>query len=276
MNTTFTALEQLEYSVVLHAIKLKYGHDFSGYATKSLTRRLLYHIKKLELEHLSELVPMLMHDETIFSDLLNSVSVPVTEMFRDPEVFKALREKIIPLLMTYPSINIWHAGCATGEEVYSMAIMLEEEGLYENCKIFATDFNSKSLAKAQEGLFPLRKMQQYTENYYASGGKSSFSDYYNIHHDCIKMENRLTKNITFAKHNLMVDNVFGQFNLVLCRNVLIYFGRGLQDRVFSLFTDSISPLGYLCLGTHESMEQSSSALHFQSVFDKEKIYRKRS
>jgi len=274
MNATFTALEKLEYDVVLLAINLRYGHDFQSYAQKSLMRRLLYHVEKKELANLSELVPLLIHDERIFNDLLNSVSIPVTEMFRDPPVFKHLREHVIPLLKTYPSIKIWHAGCATGEEVYSMAIMLEEENLYDKCKIFATDFNNQSLTKAQSGIFPLSRMQHYTENYYSAGGKSSFSDYYTIENNAIQMEKRLSRNIIFAKHNLMVDDVFGQFNLVLCRNVLIYFGRELQNRVLNLFKASIAPLGYLCLGTHESTEQLDCVNDFKVLFDKEKIYRK--
>lgn len=274
MTRTFTELEALEYDVLLSSIKLRYGHDFNSYARSSLMRRLLYHVDKRELNSLSELVPLLMHDERIFADLLNSVSVPVTEMFRDPLVFKKLRESIVPLLKTYPSINIWHAGCATGEEVYSMAILLEEENLYDNCKIFATDFNSQSLTKAQAGVFPLSRMQQYTENYYVAGGKSAFSDYYQVQEDSIKMEKNLSRNITFAKHNLMVDNVFGQFNLVLCRNVLIYFGRQLQNRVLRLFKESMSPLGYLCLGQHESIDQSTSAHAFQNLYENEKVYRK--
>jgi len=274
MNTTFSELEKLEYGVVISAIKMRYGQDFSAYAENSLMRRLLHHVNKKELNNLSELVPLLMHDERIFSDLLNSVSVPVTEMFRDPHVFRSLRESVIPLLKTYPSIKIWHAGCATGEEVYSMAILLEEEGLYDNCKIFATDFNSQSLSKAQSGVFPLSRMKQYTENYYAGGGKSSFSDYYDIENDSIQMAKRLSRNITFAKHNLMIDNVFGQFNLVLCRNVLIYFGRQLQGRVLNLFRESMVPLGYLCLGTHESIDQTAGLVDFQCVFENEKIYRK--
>lgn len=267
-------LQQLEYQVLLEAIKTRYGHDFSTYASNSLLRRLLYHVRKKQLNNLSELVPLLMHDERIFNDLLNSVSVPVTEMYRDPAVFSQLREHIIPLLKTYPSVKIWHAGCATGEEVYSMAIMLEEEDLYDNCKIFATDFNSESLKKAQRGLFPLSKMKQYTENYYAAGGKNSFSDYYHIKDDHIQLEKRLSRNITFAKHNLMVDNVFGQFNLILCRNVLIYFGQKLQRRVVTLFKDSLMPLGYLCLGTHETIDQAKNSNDFQVLFDNEKIYRK--
>jgi len=274
MSNNYTELEMIEYQVVLKAINLRYGHDFTTYATNSLMRRLLYHVQKKQLNSLSELVPLLVHDEHIFSDVLNSVSVPVTEMFRDPKVFRTLRESIIPLLKTYPSVKIWHAGCATGEEVYSMAIMLEEENIYDNCKIFATDFNSQSLTKAQSGIFPLSKMQQYTENYYESGGKSSFSDYYSVKDNAIKMEQRLSRNITFAKHNLMEDNVFGQFNLVLCRNVLIYFGRQLQNRVINLFNDSMTPLGYLCLGTHESIEQTDCVSEYMSLFDNEKIYRK--
>ncbi len=267
-------IEDIEFKLVQSAIKLRYGHCFEFYAQSSLKRRLLHHVGKLELNCLTDIIGPIIRDEAFFESLLNTVSVPVTEMFRDPEFFKALREKIIPLLETYPRVNIWHAGCATGEEVYSMAIMLEEEGIADKCKIFATDFNGQTLDKARTGIFALEKMKLYTENYYRAGGKSSFSDYYDAHDNNIKMVERLTKNVTFARHNLATDNVFGQFNLILCRNVLIYFGRQLQDRVFSLFHDSMAPLGYLCLGSHESIDYSKSRQQFKTIIERSKIYRK--
>lgn len=268
-------LKDVEYQLVLEAIKLRYGHNFDDYAQKSLKRRLEYHVEKYGLENLTSMINPILYDEAFFDNLLNTVSVPVTEMYRDPACFKVLRDKVLPLLKTYPSVNIWHAGCATGEEVYSMAIMLEEEGLYDNCHIYATDFNASSLALAKEGVYSYSRMQKYTENYYLAGGLSSFSDYYDSHHDGIKMNKKLARNITFAKHNLASDSAFGRFNLILCRNVLIYFGKQLQDKVFSLFTESTTPLGYLCLGSHESLESTSSLKRYETLFEQQKIYRKR-
>lgn len=268
-------LKDIEYSLVLKAIKLKYGHNFDCYAQKSLQRRLEYHVEKHGFESLTDMIKPIIYDECFFEELLNTVSVPVTEMFRDPVCFKTLRDKVLPLLKTYPSVNIWHAGCATGEEVYSMAIMLEEEGLLNSCHIYATDFNGNSLELAKQGIFGYNKMQKYTENYYLAGGKRSFSDYYDSHENGIKMVERLSKNVTFAKHNLANDSAFGQFNLILCRNVLIYFGKQLQEKVFSLFAQSTLPLGYLCLGSHESLNSSKANERYDAIFDNSKVYRKR-
>ena len=274
-TSALSSSDDIEYQLVLHAIKLKYGHNFDDYAQKSLKRRLEYHVEKYEFESLTDMIKPIVHDEVFFEKLLNTVSVPVTEMFRDPLFFKTLRDKVLPLLKTYPSVNIWHAGCATGEEVYSMAIMLKEEGLYDNCNIYATDFNANSLKLAQSGVMSYSRMQKYTENYYLAGGKRSFSDYYQSHEDGILMSKDLMQNVTFAKHNLASDSVFGQFHLILCRNVLIYFGKSLQEKVFSLFSDSILPLGYLCLGSHESLNYSLALTRYEAVFDKYKVYRKK-
>jgi len=266
--------ETIEFNLLLQAINQRYGHDFEHYASNSLQRRFKYHSEKLGHEYLSQMLPDILYNEQQFENLLNTISVPVTDMFRDPNFFLTLRQKIIPILKTYPSVKIWHAGCASGEEVYSMAIMLEEEGLYDNCKIYATDFNDAVLAQAKSGIFSMNKMQRYTELYYKSGGKSSFSDYYLAHKKGVKMIPRLAKNIVFAKHNLAVDNAFGQFNLILCRNVLIYFDSTLQNRVFSLFYDSLMPLGFMCLGSHESIAHSLVRSRFNAIVEQERIYRK--
>ena len=273
-SLTNEELENIEYNLVLSAIKKRYGHDFGDYAQKSLKRRLEHHVKKLGLNKLTDLITPIIYNDTFFGDLLNTISVPVTEMYRDPSFFYMLREKVLPLLQTYPNINIWHAGCSTGEEVYSMAIMLEEEGLYDNCHIFATDFNAQYLKQAQEGIYNYKKIEQYSDNYYASGGKKSFTDYYHDTGDGIKINKKLTRNITFAKHNLASDSAFGQFNLILCRNVLIYFEKQLQNKVFDLFYDSTLPLGYLCLGSHESLSKRT-ALEYDTISNKHKIYRKK-
>lgn len=267
-------IEDIEYQLLLDAISYRYGHDLNSYAKKSLKRRLLRHVDKLGYEKLTDLIKPILHDETFFENLLNTVSVPVTEMFRDPEIFHILRNKIFTLLQTYPSINIWHAGCATGEEVYSMAIMLEEEGLYDHCHIYATDFNTDSLEIAKQGIYSYSKMKKYTENYYLAGGKNSFSDYYDDNtQSTIKINKRLVRNITFAKHNLANDRSFGQFNLIMCRNVLIYFDKKLQEKVLSLFYDSSAPLGYLCLGSHESL--TNIDFKYNIIYAQYKIYQKR-
>jgi len=267
-------LENIEYNLVLSTIKKRYGHDFDSYAQKSLKRRLKHHANRFGFNHLADMIEPIIYDEFFFESLLNTISVPVTEMYRDPDFFNLLREKVLPLLQTYPNINIWHAGCSTGEEVYSMAIMLEEEGLYDNCHIYATDFNTQSLEQAQKGVYNHKKIEQYCENYHSSGGKKSFNDYCHEYGNGIKINKELARNITFAKHNLASDRVFGQFNLILCRNVLIYFGNQLQNKVFNLFYDSTLPLGYLCLGSHESLN-NSSLLKYDTLFNKQKIYRKR-
>ena len=267
-------IENIEFSILLSAIKKRHFYDFEDYAAGSLKRRIKYHCEKLGYQHISQLIPEILHDELFFESFLNRISVPVTEMFRDPQFYATLRSKIFPILRTYPSIKIWHAGCATGEEVYSMAIMLEEENLLDNCKIYATDYNEKTLETAQEGVFSMTKMKKYTENYYQSGGQHSFSDYYSAHKSGVKILPRLSKNITFAKHNLAIDQSFGQFHLILCRNVLIYFGRELQSKVFSLFHQSLLPLGFMCLGTHESMDYSRTKAHFNTIIEPQRIYRK--
>ncbi|NRA55519.1 MAG: protein-glutamate O-methyltransferase CheR [Gammaproteobacteria bacterium] len=269
-----TNTETIEFNLLLRAINQRYGHDFNNYASNSLQRRVKYHCDKLGYQYLSQMLPDILHNEQEFENLLNTISVPVTDMFRDPNFFLTLREKIIPVLRTYPSINIWHAGCASGEEVYSLAIIFKEEGLYDNCKIYATDFNDAVLEQAKSGVFSMQKMQRYTEFYYKAGGKSSFSDYYVAHKKGVKMIPSLSNNIVFAKHNLAVDQVFGQFNLILCRNVLIYFNNTLQNKVFSLFYDSLMPLGFMCLGSHESITHSLVRSRFNTIAEQERIYRK--
>lgn len=266
-------LEDIEYRLVLDTIHYRYGYNFHSYAKKSLKRRLLYLVNKLGYEKLTDMIKPILYDESFFEKLLDSISVPVTEMFRDPKFFKIIKQKIIPLLQTYPNIKIWHAGCATGEEVYSMAIMLEEEGVYDHCHIYATDFNTASLEKAKQGIYSYSQMKKYTENYYLAGGENSFSEYYDNHiQGTIKIDKQLARNITFAKHNLESDSVFGQFNLIICRNVLIYFDQQLQNKIFSLFFDSNADLGYLCLGSHESI--NNKPIKYDTIFDKYKIYRK--
>jgi chemotaxis protein methyltransferase CheR len=268
------ATEELEITLLLEAIYRQYGYDFRHYARASITRRLRAIVQKLSLQHISELIPVILYNRETFMNLVFNVSVTVTEMFRDPSFFLALRQQIIPFLKTYPHIKIWHAGCSTGEEVYSLAILLHEEGIYDRCTIFATDFNTEALAKAREGIFPMKALQSYTRNYQLSGGKASFSDYYHARYDHAKMRSSLTSRVTFAEHNLATDAAFGEMHLVICRNVLIYFSRPLQDRVFSLFDTSLLSGGFLALGSKETIAFASIAPRYEQVEETLKVYRK--
>jgi chemotaxis protein methyltransferase CheR len=216
----------------------------------------------------------LLHDYDFFYALLQDMSINVTEMFRDPLFYKTLREVILPKFADCEHIKIWHAGCATGEEVYSMAILLQESGFYDKCRIYATDFDTTVLQKAREGIYSAELLQQYIKNYRDSGGIESFSDYYSANYELVLMDKSLKQNILFSDHNLVSDGVFGEMDLIVCRNVLIYFGRELQDRVFKLFSDSLHPGAFLCLGTKETVRVSAFSDVFENVVDGQKIYRK--
>ncbi len=207
--------------------------------------------------------------------LLRDMSVNVTGMFRDPSFFLALRETVVPILRTYPFVRIWHAGCATGEEVYALAIVLEEEGLYDRSRIYATDMSADALDKAKAGIFPLARMREYTSNYLQAGGSRSFSEYYTANYEAALFDPKLRRNVLFAHHNLATDTSFSEFNLILCRNVLIYFDRNLKDRVFRLFADSLASIGILCLGRRESLRFTSAETEYEEFDAKERIYRRR-
>jgi chemotaxis protein methyltransferase CheR len=232
-------IESLELELLLQAIFLRYGYDFSGYARASIRRRVIQFMQSVGSASIADLIPKLIHDESFFEKLVREFSVSVTEMFRDPAMFHSLRKNILPLLKSYPFIKVWHAGCATGEEVYSLAILMQEEGLGERTTFFATDFNDASLEKAREGIIDLEKARLYTLNYQQSGGKGSFSDYYHARYGALAIRNSLKEKITFANHNLVTDQVFSETHLILCRNVLIYFNKELQKRVVQLFHESL-------------------------------------
>ena len=266
------ALELIEIKLLLEAIYLRYGYDFRHYAQASLERRIRLRVEKSNLNSISEMLPRVLHDPDFFDLFLKDISITVTEMFRDAYVFAKIRKSIFNLLRTYPYINIWHAGCATGEEVYSMAIMLKEEGLLERCKIYATDFNKQSLAIAEEGIFNSNKIKLYSEQYLAAGGKASFADYYNLHQGNAQIKESLKQNIIFSFHNLITDQVFSQMHLIICRNVLIYFDRELQNTVLNLFKDSLIHKGFLVLGDKESLEFSSVNKCFSLYEKKERIF----
>jgi len=266
--------ETIEADLLLEALYRKYGYDFRHYARSSLLRRLHNSREKAGAANLAELIPKVLHDEAFVNRMLLDMSVTVTEMFRDPEFFQELRSKVIPLLKTYPFVKIWHAGCATGEEVYSMAIMLKEEGFYNRVQIYATDINQESLQKAEAGIYSLDHMRTYAGNYIKSGGKAAFSDYYYAKYQMAKMNEDLKKNIVFSAHNLVTDHAFGDMHLILCRNVLIYFDRHLQDQVLRLFDGSLVHRGFLCLGSKESIEFSDTRESYEPISVKWRIFRK--
>jgi len=265
-------IEQLELALLVEAIYKQYDYDFRQYARASLKRRVQNHLAKNNIENISDLLSLILHDETRFQALLFDISVTVTEMFRDPWFFSNLREKVFPFLKTFPFINIWVAGCATGEEVYSLAILLKEEELYQRCHIYATDFNSAALEKARSRIFSLTDIQKYHRNYLQAGGMYSLTDYYLAQYDAAIFDPSLLKRITFASHNLSTDSVFGEMNLILCRNVLIYFDRSLQNRVLTLFVNSLRRNGFLCLGSSETLEFSNVSQHFVNILRNERIY----
>jgi len=268
-------IDDLELELLLEAIFVRYGYDFRNYSRASLKRRVRHFMATSDHEKVSEIIPLLLYDQGVFGNLLEYFSVSVTEMFRDPEVYVSLRSQIIPLLRTYPFPKIWHAGCASGEEVYSLAILLHEEGLYDRCTIYATDFNETVLEKARQGIYSIADIKKHLENYRLAGGTFSLTDYFDAHYESVIMSQALKKNITFARHNLVSDQVFGEIHLILCRNVLIYFNQTLQERVFKLFDESLVRGGFLCLGKKESLQFFESRGRYEEVEKNMQIYRKK-
>ncbi|MBN1219050.1 MAG: protein-glutamate O-methyltransferase CheR [Anaerolineae bacterium] len=265
-------IEQIELDLLLEAIYRRYGYDFRQYSQASVRRRVQHHLAKTKIGSISELMSKILYDQTLFQSLFFDMSITVTEMFRDPWFYLALREKIIPFLKTFPYINIWQAGCATGEEAYSLAIVLKEEGLYKRTHIYATDFNDAALEKAKARIYSLERIKEYSANYQKAGGQHSLADYYRAQYQSVIMDASLQENITFANHNLATDGVFGEMHLILCRNVLIYFDRDLQNRVLSLFRDSLLYNGFLCLGSKETIYFSKIKKDFIEFAAKEKIF----
>lgn len=267
-------IESLEVDLLLEAIYRRYGYDFRHYARTSLVRRIRNCMVREKLSSISELIPALIHDSYFFDRFLQDMSVTVTSMFRDPQLFKLLRAEVIPKLATYPTINIWHAGCATGEEAYSLAILLSEFGLLERSRIYATDYNSNSLKIAQKGIYSLDKIEEYTKNYQDAGGTQLLDDYYIKDACSLKFSQKLQERIVFAHHNLMKDGSFAQMHIIFCRNVLIYFDKELQNRVLELFSSSLIHRGFLMLGDKENLEFSSVVQLFETHNRQAKIYRK--
>jgi chemotaxis protein methyltransferase CheR len=266
--------ERIEIDTLLNGIRSRYGYDFTHYSRASLKRRLERALSQLKLTHFTELLDRLFHDDNSFDEFLKIMSVTVTEMFRDPAFYRAIREQIVPVLKTYPFVKIWHAGCATGEEVYSMALLLHEEGFLDRATIYATDFNKHSLDTASSGVYPIRHMASFAANYRKAGGTGEFSGYYTEGYELAKFKDFLKERITFSYHNLVTDGVFGEMNLVCCRNVLIYFDKTLQDQVLSKFAESLRHGGFLCLSNKESLSFSAVKSLFEPVDKKQRIYRK--
>lgn len=264
--------ENLRY--FLSEIRTRYGYDFSGYAQSSILRRITRFMKIYHYPNLEELINELVENETTFSKFLEEITVNVTEMFRDPFFYKSLKENVIPDIKKAPHIRIWDAGCSTGEEAYSLSILLSEENCIEKSRIYATDINRKVLAIAADGIFNIRDMAKHTQNYRTLGGKFSFSNYYHAKYDRVIMADYLRRNILFSIHNLATDGSFNEFNLIVCRNVMIYFEKVLQEKVFKLFFESLPLFGYLALGNKESLALSNYRNYFEVVDHSQKIYRK--
>jgi chemotaxis protein methyltransferase CheR len=265
----------IELPLLLQAIYLKYSYDFRDYSGASQKRRILHALRQLNCASVSELQARVLRDPDMFMQLLQYLTIPTTEMFRDPAYFLSLRQHVVPLLRTYPSLKIWIAGCSSGEELYSMAIVLREEGLLERSIIYATDINPVSLDKARRGIFPLDRMRDYSVNYQVAGGKNSLSEYFTAAYDGALFDRQLCENVSFADHSLATDSVFAETHFISCRNVLIYFNHELQNRALGLFHESLCHRGFLGLGSREALEFSKFGGAFEPVDKAQRIYRKK-
>ncbi|MCI0423559.1 MAG: protein-glutamate O-methyltransferase CheR [Acidobacteria bacterium] len=270
----FSRLEETEIYLLLEGIYRHYGFDFRNYAFASLRRRVWNVVRDEKLNSISALQERVLHDRTCLERFLLALSVHVSAMFRDPDFFRIFRAKAVPLLRTYPYIRIWLAGCSTGEEVYSIAILLQEEGLYERSRIYASDMNEAVLRAAKAGIYPLQLMRSYTANYIKAGGARSFSEYYTAAYDNALMRPSLLENVVFCQHNLATDGSFNEFNVILCRNVMIYFDKTLQERVHGLFYNSLVNFGLLGLGDKESLHLTAYEHSYEQLSDEEKLYRR--
>jgi len=267
-------LEDVEIRLLLEGVYRQYGFDFREYAPASLKRRLHRRMYAESLETISALQDRVLHDPSCMERLLLDLSINVTAMFRDPTFYVAFREQVVPMLRTYPFTRIWVAGCSTGEEVYSLAILLDEEQLYDRTRIYATDINQAVIERARTGVFPLDKMQEYTQNYIRAGGKRAFSEYYTAKYGGALFSRSLIDNVVFAQHNLVSDRAFNEFNAILCRNVMIYFDRSLQNKVLELFDESLVMFGMLALGHKESLKFTAFEDRYEELNSNERLYRK--
>jgi chemotaxis protein methyltransferase CheR len=266
-------LETLEVRLFLEAIHARYGYDLREYAAASIRRRVFSALAKSGLASVAELQHRALRDHGFFSSLLDDLTVHVSEMFRDPSFYRAVRTRVVPVLRTYPSLKIWLAGCANGEEVYGTAILLTEEGLYDRTQIYATDLSGAALDQAQQGIYSAEQMKTFSENYEKSGGRGQFSDWCIQAYDGIAMKESLRRNVSFFQHNLVSDHAFGEMHVVFCRNVLIYFGKPLRERVVRTLTQSLCPGGFLCLGTSERLGPTDRPGVFSEFSGEDRIYR---
>jgi chemotaxis protein methyltransferase CheR len=267
-------LLSIEVELLLTGMAERYGYDFRNYARASLTRRIRRAVQVEGLSSISALQERLLHSPDAAMRFVTALSVHTTAMFRDPDVYRALRTDVIPMLRTYPFVRIWHVGCSSGEEVYSLAILLEEQGLYERCRIYATDLSDAILDRARQGVFPLRSMRDYTQAYQRAGGTHDFSSYYVADHEHAVMRQSLRRNVVFSQHNLVCDSAFNEFQLIMCRNVLLYFDETLRDRAHQLFHGSLSRLGLLVLGKKEALTFSRHADSYRELGEGLRIYRR--
>ena len=267
-------LKDIEIRLLLEAINEQYGYDLREYARASLERRIDKALRDFHFKTISYLQERVLHDPAVMRRLLNAISVDTTAMFRDPRFYTAFRQKVAPLLKAQNHFRLWHAGCASGEEVYSMAIVLEEEGLYDKARLYATDLNESLLEEAKAGIYPLQSMREYTENYIAAGGTREFSTYYTAKYDNALLRPALKKNIVWSQHNLVTDASFNEFQVILCRNVMIYFNQSLQNRVHELLYESLAVGGILALGEKESLKFTPHEVDYAVVDEREKMYRR--
>ncbi|HET7747666.1 MAG TPA: protein-glutamate O-methyltransferase CheR [Vicinamibacteria bacterium] len=265
-------LEDLEIRLLLEGVHEHWGFDFRDYAPASLRRRLRHFMADEDVRTVSQLQDRVLHDRAARDRLVMALTVSVTSMFRDPELYRVFRQRAVPLLRTYPLVRLWHAACATGEEVYSLAILLEEEGLYERCRIYATDINHEALRRASLGDVPLSAMRENTANYLRAGGRRTFADYYSAGTERARLDPALRRNVVFAEHNLVTDGSFNEFNVIFCRNVLIYFQKTLQERVHALLHHSLVRFGFLALGARETVEFTAFQDRYQELG--QRLYRK--
>ena len=272
--TARVEVEDVEIDLLLDGLYRFYGFDFRDYSRASIKRRILELMRAEKLETVSAFQNRLLHDAACLDRLLLGLSVHATAMFRDPSFYLTFRNKVVPMLRTYPTVQVWIAGCSTGEEVYSLAILLQEERLYDKCRIYATDISQAVLRRARDGIFPLSAMRDYTINYHQSGGANEFSDYYTAQYDSVIFKSALKNNVVFSEHNLATDGSFNEFQVILCRNVMIYFNKDLQARVHNLLYDSLSMFGVFGLGNKESLKFTPRAAFYEHLNQHDKLYRK--
>ena len=274
LQTRSTELEDIEISLLLEGLYQYHGFDFRDYARASLKRRILERMRAEKLETVSAFQNKVLHDNACLERLLLGLSVHATAMFRDPSFYLTFRKKVVPMLKTYPTVQIWLAGCSTGEEVYSLAILLREERLYDKSRIYATDISHAVLRRARDGIFPMAVMREYTNNYHRAGGTNDFSDYYTARYDSVIFDSSLRRNVVFSEHNLATDSSFNEFQVILCRNVMIYFNKDLQARVHNLLYESLGMFGVFGIGNKESLKFTPRAEFYEDLNTNDKLFRK--